>query len=143
MIQSEQTLASEFRFLDADDPTGELRMVAPRERDVEYSVSHVGDRFIIRTNLGAENFRLMEAPVANPGRENWRELIPGRDDVFLQGVEVFSDFMVVTERRDGLRHLRVIPWDGGEEYEVQFDEPAYVTWVDENYEFETSVGSGP
>ncbi len=138
-IESEQTLASEFRFLDADDPTGELRMIAPRERDVEYSVSHVGDRFIIRTNLDAENFRLMEAPVANPGRENWRELIPGRDDVFLQGVEVFSDFMVVTERRDGLRHLRIIPWDGGEEYEIEFDEPAYVTWVDENEEMETTT----
>ncbi|MBD3854043.1 MAG: S9 family peptidase, partial [Acidobacteria bacterium] len=139
MIQSEQTLASEFRFLDADDPTGELRVIAPRERDVEYSVSHVGDRFIIKTNLDAQNFRLMEAPVANPGREKWRELIPGRDDVFIQGVEVFHDFMVVTERRDGLRHLRIIPWDGGDEYEVQFAEPAYVTWVDENYEFETSV----
>ena len=138
-IQSEQTLASEFRFLDADNPTGELRMIAPRERDVEYSVSHVGDRFIIRTNLDAENFRLMEAPVANPGRENWRELIPGRDDVFLQGVEVFSDFMVATERRDGLRHLRIIPWDGGEEYEIEFDEPAYVTWVDENEEMETTT----
>jgi len=139
MIQSEQTLASEFRFLDADDPTGELRMIAPRERDVEYGVSHVGDRFIIKTNLDAENFRLMEAPVATPARENWRELIPGRDDVFIQGVEVFSDFMVVTERRDGLRHLRIIPFDGGEEYEIEFDEPAYVTWVDENHEFETSV----
>jgi len=139
MIQSEQTLASEFRFLDAGDPTGEFRIIAPRERDVEYSVSHAGHRFIIKTNLGAENFRLMEAPVANPGREKWRELIPGRDDVFIQGVEVFHDFMVVTERRDGLRHLRIIPWDGGDEYEVRFDEPAYVTWVDENYEFETSV----
>ena len=139
MIQSEQTLASEFRFLDADDPDGELRMIASRERDVEYGVSHVGDRFIIKTNLHAENFRLMEAPVANPARENWRELIPGRDDVFIQGVEVFSDFMVVTERRDGLRHLRIIPFDGGEEYEIESDEPAYVTWVDENHEFETSV----
>jgi oligopeptidase B len=139
MIQSEQTLASEFRFVDADDPTGELRMIAPRERDVEYSVSHVGDRFIIKTNLDAENFCLMEVPVAHPGRENWHELIPGRDDVFIQGVEVFSDFMVVTERRDGLRHLRIIPFDGGEEYEIEFDEPAYVTWVDENHEFETSV----
>jgi oligopeptidase B len=139
MIQSEHTLASEFRFLNADDPTGGLRIVASRERDVEYSVSHAGDRFIIKTNLDAENFRLVEAPVANPGRENWRELIPGRDDVFIQGVEVFHDFMVVTERRDGLRHLRIIPWNGGAELEVQFDEPAYVTWVDENHEFETSV----
>jgi oligopeptidase B len=139
MIQSEQTLASEFRFLDADNPDGELRLVAARERDVEYSVDHVGDRFIIRTNLGAENFRLMEAPVQRPGRKHWRELIPGRDDVFLQGVEVFADFVVLTERRDGLRHLRVVPWDGGEEQEVEFDEPAYVTWVDENREFDTGV----
>ena len=139
MIDSEQTLTSEVRFLDADDPTGELRMIAPRERDVEYGVSHVEDRFIIKTNLGAENFRLMEAPVANPGRENWRELIPGRDDVFLQGVEVFGDFMVVSERLDGLRHLRIIRWDGGDEYEIEFDEPAYVTWVDENHEMETTT----
>jgi len=139
MIDSEHTLASEYQFLDADDPTGELRMIAPRERDVEYSVSNVGDRFIIRTNLDAENFRLMEAPVASPGRENWRELIPARDDVFLQGVDVFADFMVVTERRDGLRHLRIIPWASGEEQEIEFDEPAYVTWVDENPEMETTT----
>ncbi len=139
MINSEQTLASEYQFLDADDPTGELQMIAPRERDVEYSVSNVGDRFIIRTNLDAENFRLMEAPVASPGRKNWRELIPARDDVFLQGVDVFADFMVVTERSDGLRHLRIIPWDGGEEREIEFDEPTYVTWVDDNEEMETST----
>jgi oligopeptidase B len=139
MIQSDQTLASELRFLDADDPTEKLRMIAPRERDVEYSVSHVGDRFIIRTNLDAENFRLMEAPVASAGRASWRELIPARDDVYLQGVEVFQDFMVITERRDGLRHLRIIRWDGSEEYEIAFDEPAYVTWVDANHEMDTST----
>jgi len=139
LIHSEQTLASELRFLDADNPQGEFRVIAPRERGVEYSVDHVGNRFIIRTNLEAENFRLMEAPVTRPGRANWRELIPGRNDVFLQGVEVFRDFMVVTERRGGLRHLRIIPWDRSEEYEVEFDDPAYVTWVDENHEFATRV----
>jgi oligopeptidase B len=139
LIGSQQTLASELRFLDADNPGGEFRVIAPRERGVEYSADHVGNRFIIRTNLGAENFRLMETPVARPGRASWRELIPGRDDVLLEEVEVFRDFMVVTERRDGLSHLRIIPWDGGEEYDVQFDEPAYVTWVDENYEFNTRV----
>ncbi len=139
LIQSEQTLATEFRFLDADDPEGEPQIIAPRERGVEYSVDHVGDRFIIRTNLDAENFRLMEAPVASPGRADWSELLPGREEVLLEGVEAFQDFMVVTERRDGLRHLRVIPWDGGAETDVAFDEPTYVTWVDENDEFDTSV----
>jgi oligopeptidase B len=139
LIHSEQTLASEMHFLDADRPQGEFRVIAPRERGVEYSADHVGNRFIIRTNLDAENFRLMEAPVTRPGRANWRELIPARDDVFLQGVEVFLGFMVVTERRGGLRHLRIIPWTGGQDYEVEFDEPAYVTWVDENHEFDTRV----
>jgi oligopeptidase B len=139
LIQSDQTLTTEYRFLDADDPAGEPQIIAPRERGVEYSVDHAGDRFIIRTNLGAENFRLMEAPVASPGRADWIELLPGREDVLLEGVEAFQDFMVVTERRDGLRHLRIIPWVGDAEIEVAFDEPTYVTWVDENDEFDTSV----
>jgi len=139
LIQSNQTLATEVRFLDADDPEGDFRIIEPRERDVEYGVSHIGDRFIIRTNLGAANFRLMEAPVTNPVRASWREIIPGRDDVFLQGVEVFRQYVVVTERRDGLRRLRIIPWDGGEESEVAFDEPAYVTWVDENPRVDSTV----
>jgi oligopeptidase B len=139
VVHSEQTMASEVRFLDADNPMGDLRLIAPRQRGVEYSVNHAGDRFIIRTNLDAENFRLMAAPVSNPGRSQWSDLIPGREDVFLQGVDVFADHMVVTERRDGLRHLRVIPWGGGEEYEIEFDDPAYVTWVDENPQFETGV----
>jgi len=139
LIHSDQTLTSEVRYLDADNPQGEFQVIAPRERGVEYSADHVGNRFIIRTNLEAENFRLMRAPVTRPGRANWRELIPGRDDAFLQDVEVFRDFMVVTERRDGLRHLRIIPWNGSEEYEVEFDDPAYVTWVDDNHEFDTRV----
>jgi oligopeptidase B len=139
VVDSEQTMASEVRVLDADDPTGDFRVIAPRERGVEYGIHHAGDRFIIRTNLGAENFRVMEAPVSNPGRPHWSELMPGREDVFVHGVAVFADHMVVTERREGLRHLRVIPWDGGEEYEIEFDDPAYMTWVDENLQFETGV----
>jgi oligopeptidase B len=141
LITSSQTLATEVNFLDANNPEGEFQVIAPRERGVEYHVSEVVDRFIIKTNLEAPNFRLMVAPVKFPGREYWREMpiAPARDNVFLQGVEVFRDFFVLTERESGLRRLRVIPADGGEEFEVRFDEPAYVTWVDENYEFDTGV----
>ncbi len=139
IVHSEQTLASEVRFLDADDPESELRVVAPRERGVEYWVNHAGDRFIIRTNLEAQNFRLMEASISKPGRSSWRELVPAREDVFLEDVEVFRDFMVVTERSDGLQRLRVIAWDDGKAHEVEFDEPAYETWVDENHEYHTGV----
>ncbi len=139
LIQSDQTLTSEIRYLDANNPQGDFQVIAPRERGVEYSADHVGNRFIIRTNLEAENFRLVAAPVTRPGRANWRELIPGRDDAFLQDVEVFRQFMVVTERRDGLRHLRVIPWNGGQDYEIEFDDPTYVAWVDDNHEFNPGV----
>jgi len=139
LIESEQTLTSEIRYLDANNPQGDFQVIAPRERGVEYSADHVGNRFIIRTNLEAENFRLVAAPVTRPGRANWRELIPGRDDAFLQGVEVFRQFMVVTERRDGLRHLRIIPWNGGQDYEIEFDDPTYVAWVDDNHEFNPGV----
>lgn len=139
LIESDQTLTSEIRYLDANNPQGDFQVIAPRERGVEYSADHVGNRFIIRTNLEAENFRLVAAPVTRPGRANWRELIPGRDDAFLQGVEVFRQFMVVTERRDGLRHLRVIPWNGGPDYEIEFDDPTYVAWVDDNHEFDPGV----
>jgi len=139
LIHSDQTLTSEIRYLDANNPQGNFQVIAPRERGVEYGADHVGNRFIIRTNLEAENFRLVAAPVTRPGRANWRELIPGRDDAFLQGVEVFRQFMVVTERRDGLRHLRVIPWSGGQDYEIEFDDPTYVAWVDENHEFDPRV----
>ena len=141
LINAHQTLASEIHFLDADNPEGEFRVIAPRERGVEYDVAEADSRFIIRTNFEAPNFRLMIAPVARPARENWREMIlaPARDDVFLQDVEVFADFMVLTERENGLRRLRIIPANGAEEFEVEFDQPAYVTWVDENHEFDTGV----
>lgn len=139
LIHSDQTLTSEIRYLDANNPQGDVQVIAPRERGVEYSADHVGNRFIIRTNLEAENFRLVAAPVTRPGRANWRELIPGREDAFLQGVEVFRQFMVVTERRDGLRHLRVIPWNGSQDYEIEFDDPTYVAWVDDNHEFNPGV----
>jgi oligopeptidase B len=139
LITSSQTLATEVRFLDADRPEGAFQVVAPRERGVEYHIAEAADRFIVRTNLNAENFRLMQVPVSRPERDNWRELIPARDDVLLEDVDVFRDFMVVTERRAGLRHLRIIPWGDGEEYEVQFDEPTYVTWIDENPEFDSRV----
>jgi oligopeptidase B len=139
LIESEHTLATECRFLDADHPEGEFRVVAPRERGVEYHVAHIGDRFIIRTNLDAKNFRLMEAPVVTPGRAHWRELVPGRDDVLIESVEVFRYFMVVTEWRGGLIHLRVVPWGPEEGLEIEFDEPTYLAWVGENHDFNTQV----
>ena len=136
-MESEQTLSTEVRVLDADAPKIDPRLLQRREPDHEYHVAHQGDRWLIRTNLEASNFRLMEAPLDNPIRENWRELVPNRDDVFLSGVDAFADHIVLTERRDGLRRLRLLPADGGESFEITFDNPAPVVWVDQNLVYDT------
>lgn len=138
-IESEHTLATEVRSIDADDPEAEPTVIAPRERGVEYHVAHQGDRFLIRTNLEAENFRLMEAPVASPGRASWRELVPQRDDVLLEGVQPFRDFIVLSERSGGLSRLAVVDVRDGSTETIGFDETAYDVWVDDNREFDTTI----
>jgi oligopeptidase B len=125
MIESSQTLSSEWRLLEADKPTGAFRIFQPRERGLEYSLDHQGDRFVILANLGARNFRLMECPLDRTGRENWRDIVPARDGVLLEGFDVFTDWLLVVERYDGLTHLRVIPRNGGEGHTLAFADP---TW---------------
>ncbi len=139
MIASTQTLSTEFLYLDADDPAGEVRVIQPREADHEYFADHHGDHFFIKTNWEAENFRLVKAAEDTPGKESWAEVIPHREDVFLQGAETFRDFLVVEERQNGLMRLRVIPWDGSEEHYLDFGEPAYDAWVSDNHQVDTPV----
>lgn len=139
LIGSDHTLTTEYRFIDADDPAGDPVVIAPRERGVEYSVTHHGDRFLIRTNLDATNFRLMEAPVGSPGRENWREFVAHREDVLLEGVQPFRDFIVLSERTGALNRLVVIGVADGKRQEIGFDESAYDVWVDDNREYDSDV----
>src|SRR5262249_55603160 len=137
MIASRQTLSTEHRFLDADKPEGTFAVIqAPRPRP-EYSADHLRDHLHNRTNLDARNFRLMQAPVASPGLENWREVIPHRADVLLQGFALFRDFLALEERRDGLIRLRIRPWSGDGEHEVDFGEPAYRAAIGANEEVDT------
>lgn len=139
-IGSYQTLATEYRVLDASDPDGEWHLVQPRRRDLEYHVDHLGGHFYIRTNLDAPNFRLMRAPVDAPGIEHWEEVLPHRDDVLIEDVELFEHFLVATERRDGLTRLRVRPWDTPEdEHYVGFEDPAYVVHTGTNPNADTDV----
>ncbi len=139
MIASFQTLSSEYRYLDADTPDGTFTVFLPRERDHEYQVDHYADRFYILTNDGAKNFRLMSTPVDHTGKEHWSEVIPHRDDVLLEGFEIFKDHLVVSERKQGLVQLRVRRWDGTTEHYLDFGEPAYLAYVSINPEFDTKV----
>lgn len=125
MIGSHSTMSDEYRYLPASDPDGEFTVIQPRERGLEYSVSHFDGFFYIVTNWNAKNFRLMKTPVGEDGKANWEEVIPHRDDVFLEEIEVFRDFLVVDERKDGLTRLRVINWDNEEEHYIDFPEEVY------------------
>jgi oligopeptidase B len=139
MIACYQTLSSEYHYLDADDPKGEFTVVLPREPEHEYTATHFGDHFYIVTNDNARNFRLVRAPVTNPSRDHWDEVLPHREDVLLQGIEVFRDHMVVSERKDGLTQLRIRRWDGSDDHYLEFGEPAYTSYVQVNRVLESHV----
>jgi oligopeptidase B len=139
MIAAFQTLSSEFRYLDANDPNGSFRVFEPRKREHEYSVDHYGDNFYIRTNDQAKNFRLMKTPVGRTGMDHWEDVIPHRDDVLLEGFELFRDQLVLVERSEGLLQLRIRPWSGSEEHYLDFGEPAYLAYPGANFDFDTPM----
>ncbi len=133
------TVSSETRCVPVDEPTAAFTVLAPRERDFEYDVDHAGGRWVIRTNWQAKNFRVVEAADAVVGdRTQWKDVVPHRPDVFVSGVEVFEDYIVVGERRDALQRLRVI--DGaGQSRDVGSDEPVYVMGFGTNREADTTT----
>ncbi len=139
IIGSGSTLSDEFRFLDADNPDGRFKIIQPREKDLLYGVDHYKDKFYIRTNYKAKNFRLMATPVNRTTKGYWKEVIPHRDDVLLQGFEVFKDFLVVNERINGLPNLRIMRWDKKGEHYLDFGEEAYSAYIAYNPEFDTDV----
>ena len=139
IIGSGSTLTTEYRVLQADNPAGEFSIIQPRERGLEYSISHFGGHFYIITNLDATNFRLMKTPVDRTGKDHWEEVIAHREEVFLEQIEIFRDHLVVAERKEGLNHLRVIRWDDGSEHYVEMGEEVYTAWISTNLDFDSKV----
>jgi oligopeptidase B len=139
LIGSSQTLADEYRYLDAHNPTGTFQVFLPRQRGHEYSLDHAGGRFYIRTNDQAQNFRLMSTPQETPGREHWTEVVPHRAEVLLQDFVLFEDYLVLQERRAGLTHLHIRPWDGTAGHDLDFGEPAYLADLGINPDFDSRV----
>jgi oligopeptidase B len=139
LIGSESTLTSEYRFLDASNPNGEFKIIQPRTRELEYSVDHFGNDFYIRTNLDALNFKLVKTPVTATTKENWQEVISHRNDVYFSGFEILKDYLVVSERKEGITQLRVVPWSGNGEYYIDFDEDIYTVGSNVNLDFDTEI----
>jgi len=138
-IVSYSTLSTEYRCLDADQPNGELFIIEPREKDHLYFVDHLNDRFYIRTNWEAKNFKLMETPVNKTGKENWQTIIPHRKDVLLESFELFKDYLALEERKGGLMGIRIKTWDGKDDYYIDFDEETYTASISINREIDTEL----
>jgi oligopeptidase B len=131
--------STEIRYLPAARPHDAWKLIAPREKDHEYSVDHGGAFFYIRTNGdGLRNFRLVRAPVDDPERARWHELVPHDEDVMLEDVDVFADHYVLHAREDGLIRLRVTEVGTGASHRIEFPEPTYEVSPEPNAEFVTT-----
>jgi len=141
VIGSWATLSQEYHILSADDPAGEMKIFQQRQKNLEHSISHYGDRWYIRTNKDhATNFKIMTTDLGSTNQESWKDLIPHRNDVFLQEIDLFHNHMVINERVDGISTIRVRPWDRKkEEYTIDFNEAAYTASLGTNPEFDSDV----
>jgi len=140
VIGSYHTNTNEYQILNADQPFGKFEVFQPRdvEGKLEYSIAHYNDKWYVLTNMDAKNFRLMETPETATGKSNWKEVIAHRDDVLLSDIEIFNDYLVLSERINGIRSIRVMPW-GGKDHYIDFGEDSYVAYATTNLEFESDV----
>jgi oligopeptidase B len=140
IIGSYSTTSTEAQFLDADNPTGEFTLLQPREKDLEYNVSHYGDSFYILTNKDeATNFKLMKTPIDHTTKENWIDVIPHREETLLEDFSIFKNYLVLEERNDGLSKIRIKKWDDSVDYYLPFNEETYSADVYANPDFDTEV----
>lgn len=139
LIGSYAKTSTEFRYLPADKPMAETKLIHAREADHEYDVDHYGDNFYIRTNKGAKNFRVVSAPVSDPSEKNWKEFVPHQPAVKVDDITFFAGHGVVSEWEGGLQKLRVIDMKTKKSHRIQFPEPVYAASVTVNREFNTPV----
>lgn len=139
IIGSESTLTSEYRILEADSPDREFRVFSTREHGLEYSISHYQDQFYILTNKDdAENFKLMVTSENQTSSNYWKDLIPHRRDTLLEGIDIFKDYLVLSERTNGLNQIWIKPWNE-EGYYLPFDNETYTAFTTTNIDFDTEI----
>ncbi len=139
LIHSESTISSEIWFLEAELPVGKFSLIQERKPHLEYAADHYLDHFWIRTNHQAENFKLVKAPVSSPSLENWKDVIPHREEVLLEDMDLFADFLVIQERTNGLVQIQIKPWAGSQGHSLAFNDETYTAWISTNPEFNTST----
>ena len=139
-IRLHSTVSTEMRVAQADDPQLLFSVLIPRERDHEYEAEHLKGRWIIRTNWQAKNFRIVAAAEAAPAnRKAWHDVVPHRDDAFIDNFDVFDDFIAVAEHSNGLSNVLIQRWNGGKPFLIDSQEPAYTARLGVNPELHTKV----
>jgi oligopeptidase B len=138
LVFSGSRTTSEARYIPADQPMAEWKVIEPRKQDVEYYPDHNGDFFYIRTNDNGRNFRMVKAPVSNPASKNWQEVVAQRSDVMLDDIDFYKDFYISFEREKGLPQIRVTDLQSGKSRRIDFPEPAYAAYSYVNREYDTT-----
>lgn len=139
IVWSGSTLTNDYHILNANTPDAPLKQFSPRERGLEYSIDHYGDKFYVVTNLEAINFRLMETPEAKTSKDNWKEKIAHRKDTLLQGIELFKDYLILNERANANTLVRIIDQKTNKKHYLDFGEPAYTVHASVNLDFDTEL----
>ena len=139
MLGAFSKTSTEFRYIPADSPNAEWKIIIARQPDHEYDVDHRGSLFYIRTNKGAKNFRVVTAPVSDPSEKNWKEFVAHRPAVKVEGIDMFADHAVLSEWENGLQQIEIIDFKTNKRHRIEFPEPVYATGVGPNREFDTSV----
>lgn len=138
-LEAQSKTSTDVRYLRADNPAGELKIVLPRQPEHEYDVDHRNDVFYIRSNKGAKNFRIVTAPVNDPSEKNWKEFLEHRPAVKVEGIGLFVDHAVLPVWENGLQHLEVINFKTNKRHRIEFPEPVYAAGFGANREFNTTV----
>jgi len=129
---------TEVRYIPADRPMSEWKVLEPRRQDVEYYPDHNGDFFYIRVNDTGRNFRLVKAPVSDPRSQNWQEVVAHRPNVMLDDADFFKNYYVLYERENGLPQIRVSDLRSGQSRRIELPESAYDVSSYVNREYDTS-----
>ncbi|WP_276365619.1 S9 family peptidase [Chryseolinea sp. H1M3-3] len=139
VIWSNSTLTNDYHILNANTPDDTFKPFTPRERGLEYEIDHYKNNFYVITNLDAQNFRLMETPDNLTSRKNWKEKIPHRKDTMVTGIEIFKDYLVLSEQANANTLMRVIDQRTGKKHYLDFGEPAFTVYPSINLEFDTEI----
>ena len=140
IINSNSTMTTEYRMVLSATPDAKFTVFQKRTRGLEYSMSHFGDHFYIVTNKDkATNFKLMKTPENATGKENWVDVIPHREEVLLEDIDIFAAYLVVTERYNGLNQIRIMPWNGEGDYYLPFDSETFTAYTTTNLDFDTEI----